>query len=302
MDKQVLITGATGMIGRKLIRIMLDKGYKVAILSRKMVDIKDVKVYLWDLDKSSIDPNCLSGVDTVIHLAGENIASEKWTAERKKKIIDSRVLSSQLLYKTIKEQQAPVRSFISAAAVGYYGDTGDEILTEESPNGGGFLALCCREWEAAADQGLEMGIRVVKWRIGFILAQNEGALQAMDKPIRYFVGSGLGNGKQWVPWVHLDDILEMFSHSIADHHYSGAYNACAPHPVSNLQLTKAIAKQLHRPVWPINVPEFVLKMLLGELSEVVLNSNNASSKKLMATGFKFKYPELNAALSDIYGA
>lgn len=300
MNKQVLITGATGMIGRKLIQLLLDKGYKVAILSRKAVDIKKVKVYLWDIDKSTIDPDCLSGVDTIIHLAGENIASEKWTAARKKKIIDSRVLSAQLLYKTITEQQAPVKNFISASAVGYYGDAGDEILTEKSPNGSGFLALCCREWEAAADQGLEIGIRVVKWRIGFILARNEGALQAMDKPIRYFLGSGLGSGKQWVPWVHVDDVLEMFSHSITDENYTGAYNACAPHPASNLSLTKAIAKQLHRPVWPIGVPAFVLKIILGELSEVVLNSNNTSSRKLLATGFKFKYRELNSALSDIY--
>lgn len=302
MNKQVLITGATGMIGQKLIPILLDKGYKISILSRKTIHIKGVKVYLWNLDKSTIDPNCLSGVDTIIHLAGENIASEKWTAARKKKIINSRVLSAQLLYKTIKEQKASVKNFISASALGYYGDTGDQIITEEHPNGQGFLALCCREWEAAVDQGLSMGIRVVKWRIGFILAHHEGALQAMDKPIRYYLGTGLGSGKQWTPWLHIDDLLNMFSDSVENQRYSGAYNACAPHPVSNLSLTKAIAKQLHRPVWPINVPEFILKIILGELSELVLNSNNASSKKLLDTGFKFKYPELDLALSDIYRA
>lgn len=302
MNKHVLITGATGMIGQKLIRILLDKGHKVAILSRKKVTIKDVKVYLWDVGESKIDANCLSGVDTIIHLAGENIASEKWTEARKKKIIDSRVLSAQLLYKTIKKQKVAVKNFISAAAVGYYGDAGDELLTEDSPNGTGFLARCCREWETAADEGLAMGIRVVKWRIGFILARNEGALKAMDQPIRYFAGAGLGSGKQWVPWVHIDDILQMFSQSVENQSYSGAYNACAPYPASNLALTKAIAKQLHRPVWPINVPEFVLKIILGELSEVVLISNNASPKKLLDTGFKFKYPQLESALSDIYRA
>ncbi|WP_316746740.1 TIGR01777 family oxidoreductase [Pedobacter gandavensis] len=300
MNKQVLITGATGMIGQKLIRILLEKGHQVAILSRKMANIKDVKVYLWDVSKATIDPDCLTGVDTIIHLAGENIASEKWTKERKQKIVDSRVLSAQLLYKTIKAQNAPVKNFISASAVGYYGDAGNEILTEADPNGTGFLASCCRQWEAAADEGLAMGIRVVKWRIGFILAHHEGALKAMEQPIRYFAGAGLGSGKQWVPWVHIDDILEMFSQSVENQRFEGPYNACAPHPASNLELTKAIAKQLHRPVWPINVPEFVLKIILGELSEIVLISNNASPRKLLDTGFKFKYSQLESALSDIY--
>lgn len=300
MNKHILITGATGMVGEKLIQILINKGHTVSILSRKMVSIEGVKVYLWDVYKSEIDPNCLIGIDTIIHLAGENIAAKKWTDARKKAVIDSRVLSAQLLYKTIKEQQAPVKTFISASAVGYYGDAGDQVLTEEHPNGMGFLAKCCQQWEAAADLGNRMGIRIVKWRIGFILARNEGALKAMDQPIRYFLGSGLGSGKQWVPWVHIDDVLEMFVQSVENQSYSGAYNACAPSPATNIALTKAIAKALHRPVWPINVPEFVLKMILGELSEVVLISNNASAQKLLDSGFKFKYSQLQAALSDIY--
>lgn len=302
MNKHILITGATGMVGKKLIPILIESGHKVSVLSRKATQIKDVKVYLWDVDQHKIDPECLKGIDTIIHLAGENIAGGKWTEARKKKIIDSRVLSAQLLYKTIKEQQAAVKTFISAAAVGYYGDAGNQILTEESPNGTGFLADCCAQWEAAADQGLSIGIRVVKWRIGVILAKEGGALKAMEQPIRYFFGAGLGSGKQWVPWVHLDDILEMFQLSAANESYAGAYNAAAANPVSNLSLTKAIAQHLQRPVWPVNVPEFVLKMILGELSTVVLNSNHTSAKKLLDTGFKFKYSQLDAALADIYRA
>ncbi|MBC8986017.1 TIGR01777 family protein [Pedobacter sp. N36a] len=300
MNKHILITGATGMLGKKLIPILIKRGHKVSVLSRKATSIKDVKVYLWDVYQAKIDPECLSGIDTIIHLAGENIAGEKWTDARKKKIIDSRVLSTQLLYKTIKEQNAPVKTFISAAAVGYYGDTGDSILTEESPNGSGFLAECCAKWEAAADQGLSLGIRVVKWRIGVILAKQGGALKAMEQPIRFFFGAGLGTGKQWVPWVHLDDILEMFKISAENESYIGAYNAAAAHPVNNIILTKAIARQLHRPVWPFNVPEFVLKIILGELASVVLSSNNTSVQKLLNTGFKFKYSKLELALADIY--
>lgn len=300
MNKHILITGATGMIGKKLLEVLLEKGHTVSILSRKMLQIKNVKVYLWDVEKSIIAADCLSGVDTIIHLAGENIASKRWTAARKKEIIDSRVSSAQLLYKAIKEQEAPVQTFISASAVGFYGDRGEEILTEESPNGVGFLASCCRQWEAAADEGTQMGIRVVKWRLGFILAQNEGALKAMEQPIRYFVGSALGSGQQWVPWIHLDDVIEMFRHSVENQSYIGAYNACASAPVRNIELSKAVAKQLNRPIWPINVPEFVLKMILGELSEIVLSSNHTSAQKILATGFKFKYPQLRDALNQIY--
>ncbi|WP_316823285.1 TIGR01777 family oxidoreductase [Pedobacter gandavensis] len=300
MDKHILITGATGMIGQRLIALLLKKGHKLSILSRKNSKIEGVKVYLWDVEKFKIDPNCLSGVDTIIHLAGENIASKRWTAARKKEIIDSRVKSAQLLYQAIKEQKAPVKTFISASAVGYYGDRGEEILTEESPNGTGFLASCCAQWEAAVDEGIELGIRVVKWRLGFILARSEGALKAMEQPIRYFLGAGLGSAKQWVPWVHVDDVVEMFRNSVENEIYSGAYNACAAQPARNLELTKAIANQLKRPVWPIHVPNFLLKMLLGELSEIVLDSTHTSPEKLLHTGFTFKYPQLRMALNHIY--
>lgn len=300
MNKHVLITGATGMIGKKLITVLLEKGYKVSILSRKPVAIKNVTVFLWDVYHGKIDPECLNGVDTIIHLAGEGIASEKWTEERKKKIIDSRVCSAQLLYQLIKEQKAPVKSFLSASAVGYYGDCGDEILTESSDNGYGFLAESCKEWEAAVDQGKSLSLRIVKLRVGVVLAKEGGALKSMDKPIRFFVGAGLGTGKQWIPWVHLDDIISMFLHALENSLMTGAYNACAPYPVTNQTLTKSIAKKLHRPVWPFNVPESVLKLILGELSAVVLVSTNTSAQKLLDTGYKFKYIQLDDALTDIY--
>jgi len=300
MNKHILMTGATGMIGSKLIRALQKKGYTVAVLSRKPVVIENVKVFLWNVYEQEIDPACLEGVNTIIHLAGENVAGGKWSPARKKKLIDSRVLSAKLLYQLIKEQRKDIHAFISASAVGYYGDGGDQILTEESPAGTGFLAECCRQWEAAVDEGAALGLRIVKCRIGFVLARNEGALPALDKPIRFFVGAGLGSGKQWVPWIHVDDVVEAFLSAVENDQWTGPYNICAPFPVSNLSLSKAIAKKLHRPVWPVNVPEGVLKLILGEMSSVALISNNTSAQKILDTGFKFKFLQLENALTDIY--
>jgi len=301
MNKQILITGATGMVGRKIINALQQAGHTVAILSRKNNNIPGVKTYIWDVDQEKIDIRCMDSTDTIIHLAGENIASKKWTAKRKKQIIDSRVLSTRLLYKAIKETNAAINTFISASAVGYYGDCGEEILTENSPPGFGFMAECCKEWEEAIDKGKSYGIRIVKFRIGVVLAKGEGALASLKKPIKFFVGAPLGSGKQWVPWVHIDDIVAMFTHAVDNSLLAGAYNACAPFPVTNATLTKSIARQLHRPVWPFNVPENILKIILGEMSEVIFLSTNTSAQKLLSADFKFKYTQLQQALSDIYG-
>lgn len=300
MNKKILITGATGMIGRKLIHSLQKAGHTISILSRNKVDIYGVKSYIWDVDQGQIDPQCMSDTDTIIHLAGENIASKKWTEKRKQQIINSRVLSTQLLYKTIKESNANVKTFISASAVGYYGDCGEEILTEESAAGFGFLAECCKHWEDAVDQGKSLSLRIVKFRIGFILAKGEGALSSLEKPIKFFVGAALGTGKQWIPWVHIDDIVSMFINAVENPRFHGAYNACAPFPVTNLTLTKSIAHQLRRPVWPLNVPETILKLILGEMSEVIFISTNTSAQKLLSTDFKFQFTRLEDALSDIY--
>ncbi|WP_316791202.1 TIGR01777 family oxidoreductase [Pedobacter frigoris] len=300
MKKQILITGATGLVGKKLIAALQQDGHSISILSRKNKPIKNVKVYLWDVYNQKIDSACLDGIDTIIHLAGEPIAEKKWTKERKQQIIDSRVMSTHLLYKTIKETQAPVTTFISASAVGYYGDREDEILTEESSNGTGFMARCCMLWEDAVDEGKSLNLRIVKFRIGFVLAKNDGALASLDKPIRFFVGAPLGTGKQWIPWVHIDDIVSMFKLATDHPTFEGAYNACAPFPVTNATLTKAVAKELHRPVWPLKVPEKVLEMILGKMSVVVTLSTNTSAQKLLNAGFIFQYTHLEDALADIY--
>ena len=300
MNQHILITGATGMLGKDLIETLLKQGDQVSILSRKAQHIDRVNVFLWDIYKQKIDPDCLNGVDTIIHLAGENISKGKWSEQRKKEIIESRVLSASLLFKTIAKHKNQVKNFISATAVGFYGNRADEILAEDSPAGDDFLADCCKQWEAAADQGTTMGLRVIKIRTGVVLSKSDGALPQMAKPIQLFVGAPLGTGKQWMPWIHYKDMTQIYIHALADQSMSGSYNACAPFPVTNKTLTKAIAKQLHRPVWPFNTPETVMKFILGEMSAIVLNSTNTSAQKLLDTGFLFKFTHVEDALSDIY--
>ncbi|MCD0486725.1 TIGR01777 family oxidoreductase [Pedobacter sp. MC2016-14] len=300
MKRHILITGATGMVGKSLIKALQQEGHKISILSRKPATIKNVTVYLWDIAKQTIDEKCFEGVDTVVHLAGENVAGKKWTKEHKQQIIDSRVQSAALLYNTLKRISHQVAQFISASAIGYYGDSGDEILTEQSDKGFGFLAECCGLWEHEADHFKTLGLKVVKVRIGFVLGKHEGALVSLEKPIRFFVGAPLGSGKQWIPWIHLDDLVRIFVFAIENPLMMGAYNACAPYPVTNATLTKTLAKQLNRPVWPINVPEKVLEFILGEMSSVVTMSTNTSAQKILAAGFSFKYTRLEDALSNLY--
>ena len=301
MPKNILITGATGLVGKQLVPYLQKQGHQVSILSRKKINIPAVNVFVWDVDQQTIDVDALKGIDTIIHLAGAGIADKSWSVQRKQEIIDSRVKSAELLYKTIKETNAPIQTFVSASAVGYYGSRRDEFLWENSDPGKGFLADCCIQWEAAADAGIAMGIRVVKVRIGLILSKKGGALAAMAMPIKFFVGAPLGSGKQWMPWIHLDDIVQIFTKAVEDETMQGAYNAAAPYPASNKLLTKRIAWHLNRPVWPLHVPKAVLNLILGESSILALMSSNTAAQKILDTGYRFKYLDLDEALKDIYG-
>lgn len=301
MSKNILITGATGLVGKQLVPHLQKLGHRISVLSRKRQTIPGAEVYLWDVQKETIDQAAFNTIDTIIHLAGEGIADEQWTEKRKAQIVNSRVKSAQLLYKTIAETKAPVTTFISASAVGYYGDRDEEFLWEKTKPGTGFLATCCELWEAAADEGIAMGIRVVKIRIGLILSEKDGALAAMARPIKFFVGAPLGSGRQWMPWIHLDDIVGIFTKAVDDQTMIGPYNAAAPYPASNKLLVSRIAWHLSRPVWPINVPKFILKAVLGEMSILALMSSNTAADKILSTGYVFKYTDLDEALKDIYG-
>lgn len=300
MAKNILIAGATGLVGEQLIATLLANGHQVSILARKPTKLTNVRVFLWDVYRQTMDSNAFEGIDTIINLTGESIADKPWTKERKRLIMESRVKSAELIFNTIKAINAPIESYISASAVGFYGDRADEVLTEDDLSGTGFLSDCCIQWEKAADQFIALGIRVVKVRIGIVLSEKGGALSAMEKPIKYLAGTALGSGKQWMPWIHLDDLINIFAKAVADTHMFDVYNATAPSPVTNTAFTQMLGKILHRPIWPFKVPAFVLKVILGEMSILPLMSNNTSAQKILNTGFQFKYLDLADALTAIY--
>ncbi|PWK74219.1 hypothetical protein LX99_04020 [Mucilaginibacter oryzae] len=300
--KNILLTGGSGSLGRHLTKALLAKGYTVSHLSRKAGNIPGVKTFTWDIDKGTIDQNCIDGVDTIVHLAGSGIAEKRWTDARKQDLIDSRVKSIGLIYHLLERKQHQVTSVVSASGIGYYSDRGDELMFESSTPLADFISQCCVLWETAVSEGEKLGLRVLKFRTGVVLDKNGGALPTLAKPVKLYVGSPLGSGKQWVSWIHWQDVLDMYLMGIENRDLHGVYNMVAPNPVTNKQLTQAVAKQLHKPLWAPNVPGFVLKLILGEMSTIVLGSTKVSAKKIEDAGFTFKYADVDAALTEIYGS
>lgn len=289
------------MIGKQLTRALLAQGYTVSHLSRTPGIDPKVKTYLWDVAKGEIDEHCLDGVNTIVHLAGAGIADERWTDERKKLLIESRTKSIGLIYGLMKKTPNQVKSIVSASATGYYSNRGDELLTEESTPHHDFLGTCCIEWEQAIDDGATPGLRILKYRTGVVLSKDGGALPQLAMPAKFGVGSPIGTGKQWIPWIHHQDVVDMYLYGIENEILTGVYNMVAPLPVTNMQMSHAVAKQLHRPFWAPNVPAFIIKLLFGEMALVVLGSTRVSSHKIEATGYNFAYPDITSALKEIYG-
>lgn len=302
MKKTILVTGGSGLIGRHLCQSLLDKGHAVHLLSRKANPNADSRIqsFVWDVEKGLLDESCLEGVNAIIHLAGEGIADKRWTKARKKAIIDSRTESIRLLYKAIqKNPQSSVKHIISAAAIGYYADRGNELLTEDSLPGSGFLAESCIAWEEAVDEGQRLGLKIAKFRTGIVLDPAGGALLQIARPVKFGLGTALGSGKQWVSWIHWKDVVKMYEFAL-ENQLEGTYNMVGPKPAANLELTKAIAKQFKIPLWLPPVPAFVLKLALGEMSAAVLGSTKVSANKIEQAGFRFEFPDLADALKDLY--
>lgn len=289
------------MLGNELTRLLLDKGYAVSHLSRKPGHNSRVKTFMWDIHKGVIDEHCIDGVDIIVHLAGAGIAEKRWSGERKKELIESRTKSIGLIYDLLKRKPHQVKKVISAAATGYYSNRGNELLSENSPAAQDFLGQCCVAWEQAVDEGTKLGLDILKFRTGVVLTNKGGALPKLATPVKLFVGSPLGNGRQWIPWIHHTDVTDMYVYGIESPTLTGVYNMVAPNPVTNQQLAQAVAKQLKKPLWAPNVPAFLLKLLLGEMAVVVLGSTRVSAAKIKQERFTFTYPDIESALKEIYG-
>lgn len=294
----VLISGGTGLIGKKLSKMLRERGYDVRILSRKPSNNNNF--IHWDINKNFIQDSALQKVDTIIHLAGEGIADKRWSGERKKEILDSRVKSTRLLFDLLSKTNHEVKQFISASAIGYYSERGDELMKEENIPANDFLGQTCNAWEYEVDKISTLNIRTVKIRTGIVLSTAGGALQKMTTPFKFGIGSALGDGKQWMSWIHEDDLCNMYIYAIENKNLNGAYNAVAPEPVTNNEFSITLASVLKRPYWFPKVPSFILKLIFGEMAIVVLGSTKASSEKISTTGFKFKFENLRDCLTDLF--
>ena len=294
--KKVIITGGTGLVGQQLTTLLKHKGFEVNILCRNP---KRPNEFKWNIDEHYIDERVFEQASAIIHLAGAGVAEKRWTEERKKEIIESRTKSARLLYKYLSGSKYPVASFISASAVGFYGDRKSELLTEDSANGSGFLAEVCKVWEEEAEKFSALNIAVSKIRIGIVLSKDGGALPKLDFPIKFGIGAYIGDGKQFVPWIHIDDLCNIFIH-LLEKNLHDTYNGCAPDIKTNKEMSETIAMVLHRPFIPFPAPGFILKTVMGEMASMLLMSNNCSSQKIINTGFVFQYPELKEALQNIY--
>ncbi len=299
-QQNILITGGSGLIGRRLTSLLLEKGHKVSWLSRSGKSIENVQGYQWDVNKGMMDNTALEWANTIIHLAGEGVANCRWTNAYKKKILDSRIESTKLLYNTIQETDHNKPStFISASAIGFYGmDNGDRLLVEDDGPGRDFLADVTSKWEQAVDQITALSIGVIKVRIGVVLGGNGGVLEKISLPIQWGAGAALGSGKQYMSWIHIDDLCSLICFLI-EKNISGTYNAVSPNPIINKQMTKSIANQLRRPFFLPNIPAFFLKMMLGEMANMLLGSSKVSSKKVEKLGFKFRFPTLQLTLKNL---
>jgi uncharacterized protein (TIGR01777 family) len=300
MPHNILITGGTGLLGSRLTEMLLQEGYQVSYLSRSQEMISGVDVFQWNVEEGYINEKAIAQADYIIHLAGAGVADKRWTKSRKQEILESRTKSAQLLYETLKQTRHTVKAFISASAIGYYGyDTGQKLITEQSAAGDDFLANVVQAWEASVQQISQLGVRVVNFRIGIVLSEKGGALAKIIQTIKVGAGAPLGSGKQYFSWIHIDDVCRMFIQAIKNEGMQGIYNAVAPHPVTNEELTKAAAHVLDKPLVLPNVPAFALKLALGEMAAAVLGGSKVSNQKITATGFMFQFSELTQALEDL---
>jgi len=296
MDR-VLITGGTGLVGTRLTQILQEKGYDVCILSRTPQSNGSIKQYEWNIAKEYIDPEAILNTDYVIHLAGAGITDKRWSKERKQVIIDSRVKSAEIILKAFRDNNKKPKAFLSSSGVGYYGaKTTPKIYQENDEAAQDFAAQVCVKWEEAANLFSKDGVRTVILRTAVVLSENGGVIKKLKPIFNIGAGSALGSGKQYFPWIHIDDLCQMYLHALTNPTVQGIYNAVATEHVTNKQFSQAFATSLNKGFWAPAVPSFVMKLMLGELSEILLEGSRVSNEKIIATGFQFQHSELHSAL------
>jgi uncharacterized protein (TIGR01777 family) len=296
---KILIAGGTGIVGTQLSKDLIDKGHQVRFLSRKQ--IKNPSYYLWDVENSAIDSEAFVDIDCIINLAGENIADKKWTKERKQKIIDSRVKSTALIHKYAKAYASSLCCYISASAIGYYGAvTTEKIFTEEDKNHNDFLGETCKAWEDEVFKFENYGTRINIFRIGVVLSNKGAFLSKMVMLTKLRLNSVLGNGKQYIPWIHIEDLSNMIIHCIDNKHMQGIYNAVSGEHITNKELTNKLYKHYKITKLAPPIPAFILKLLFGEMSSIFLKGSKVSNSKIVAENYCVKYKTFEDALNDLY--
>ena len=298
MPRCILITGGTGLIGRSLSLFLKEKGYIIKCLSRSKTK-KETDYYRWNINENFIDKCAFKKIDCIIHLAGANVMEKQWSTSYKKEILESRILSILLLSSYLKKQNHRPKTFISASAIGIYGNTKNHLVKEEDANGKDFLSEVCKKWEKATNSIHSLGIRTVQIRIGLVLSNKKGALGRITQPIRLGFGAPLGSGKQYVSWIHIDDLCAIFQKAIEDTNMQGPYNGVAPYPVTNRQMIKIIAKIMNKPIVLPFIPSFLIKLGLGERAEILLGGSRVSSKKIQKEGFIFRFEKFDMAIKNL---
>jgi uncharacterized protein (TIGR01777 family) len=300
MKKNVLISGGSGFIGKHLTNLLIANGFSVSILSRSdKQNTSDITYYKWDIATHFIEEEAVIKADYILHLAGENIAEKPWTAKRKEEILQSREESIQLIYDVLKKNNKKLNAFVSASGVGIYGAiNGEQICTENTPPENDFLGSTCQKWEFAADTIGDLQIRVVKIRTGLVLGKEDGFLKKLTPIFKMRLGSALGSGKQYMPWIHVNDLCAIYLEAIKNSDMKGAYNAAIFDNTTNTVFSKTLAKVYGYSLWLPNIPAFLIKMALGEMAQIILKGRRVSPQKMIETGFEFQFTVLEEALKD----
>ena len=295
---KILVSGSHGLVGKALLKSLTTDGHEVVRLVRHQPSVGEGEIR-WDPSEGRIDAAHLEGFSVVVHLAGESIAGGRWTNGKKRAILESRVKGTSLLSESLARLSQPPSLFLSASAIGYYGDRGDELLTEQSAPGNDFLAKVCIEWEGATSPAIEKGIRTVHTRFGIILDDEGGALAKMLMPFRMGIGGRVGSGRQWMSWIALDDVIHGLKFLMGDTSTHGPVNFVAPNPVTNAEFTKTLGRVLSRPTI-LPIPEFGVRLAFGEMGDaLLLSGQRVESRVLKSKGFEFRWNTLEAALRDI---